>query len=180
MKKLVLVVLALVLFASMMFAQQQVGKRIATGYNNQGMLTGATGTFTLGVIRPMTISQSMAGGDLGVFVQSTTPYTLTPGNAPAIVWDMTTEPGYEFFMKLTTTESAGGNKIKLGYDYYQSNSGVQTTFDGFPYPLLVNAGGWWTEGYEFTGLRVRVTEVQALTRGTSSFPFVLYVSYTSF
>jgi hypothetical protein len=181
MKKLVLAVFALVLFASMMFAQR-TGDRIVTGFNNQGMLTGATGTFTLGVIKPMTISQSMSGGNLGVFVQSTTPYTLTPGNAPAIVWDMTTEPGYEFFMRLTTTETDKGNNIKLGYDYYQldDRKGTASDFIGFPYPLLVNAGGWWTEGYQFTGLRVRVTEVQALNSGNSSFPFVLCVSYTSF
>jgi len=177
MKKLVLVVFALVLGASMMFAQGT--NRVQNGFNNQGKLTGATGNFTLNVIHPMTITQTQAGGALGTFVESSTPYTLTVGAEPAIVWEMTAENGYEFYMFLQTTKENNGNKIKLGYDYYQATA-LPGSWTGFPYPLLTDAGGWWTEGYPFTGLRVRVTEVTALNPGASTFPFTLSVSYTQF
>lgn len=177
MKKLVLALFAVVLVSAMMFGQGT--NRILPGFNNQGKLIGETGQFTLNVIQPMTIALTKSGGNLGTFVESTTPYALTVGEEPAIVWEMTAENGYEFYMYLQTTKENNGNKIKLGYDYYQSTT-AGGTWTGFPYPLLTDAGGWWTEGYPYTGLRVRVTEVQALNRGASTFPFVLSVSYTQF
>ncbi len=178
MKKLVFVVFALVLFGSMMFAQAQVGKRVQPGFNNQGKLS-VEGTFTLNVIKPLTINKTQEGGDLGVFVESATPYALTGNQQKAIVWEMTTEPGYEFYMFLATTKENNSNKIALQYDYYQSTTAGAPTWV-LNYPLLTDAGGWWTEGFEFTGLKARVTEVQALSRGASTFPFTLSVSYTQF
>jgi len=120
MKKLVLAAFALMIFASLSFSQWPAapnGVLITkdVDHDNTGTLTG-TGTFKLDVAIPLTLTTINGSVDLGSFVQSATPYTLS---SDLLKWKVEADKRYTFYIKIYQKEQneTDGNKIETAWEW---------------------------------------------------------------